>query len=83
MTESAFFVNLICYSNLLLLQDQFLSLFLRHGKVHLVIRYGRGASLIFETTQTYNNGAWIKVEAARALRNGLETGVLRYFYFYL
>ena len=29
------------------------------------------------TTRRYNVGTWIKVEAARALRNGVETGVLR------
>ena len=33
--------------------------------------------MVFVTNQAYNTGEWVKVEAARALRNGVETGVLR------
>ncbi len=54
-----------------------LFVFLRHGKVCLLLRYGPGSSLAFETTKTYNRGAWVSVEAARAVRSGVETGVLR------
>lgn len=50
---------------------------LRYGKIHLVIDYGRHHRLEFESVSTYNSGAWVKVEAARALRNEVETGLLR------
>ena len=33
--------------------------------------------MVFQTSETYNSGGWVKVEAARAERNGVETGVLR------
>ena len=58
-------------------RTQYLSLSLRNGKVHLIISYARQSVLIFESTKTYNGGNWVSVEAARALRNELETGVLR------
>ena len=50
---------------------------LRHGKIHLIIHYDRQNRLEFESVNTYNSGAWVKVEAARAIRNDIETGVLR------
>ncbi len=57
---------------------------LRHGKLRLVICYGPGVStnagnvfIAFETSTTYNSGGWVGVEAARALRNGIETALLR------
>ena len=45
--------------------------------IHLQINYGPSESMVFQTTETYNSGGWVKVEAARAERNGVETGVLR------
>lgn len=60
-----------------LFQRQFLALSLRDGMIHLQINYGPSDSLVFQTTKTYNSGGWVKVEAARAQRNGVETGVLR------
>ena len=41
------------------------------------INYGPEKQLAFLTSNTYNGGIWVKVEAARALRNNVETGVLR------
>ena len=43
----------------------------------LQINYGPSESMVFQTAETYNSGGWVKVEAARAERNGVETGVLR------
>ena len=45
--------------------------------LHLQLNYGPSESMVFQTTETYNSGGWVKVEAARAERNGVETGVLR------
>lgn len=52
-------------------------MYLFHGRVRLVLQYAKGQTLVFETTNTYNGGEWVGVEAARAVRDGLETGVLR------
>ena len=41
------------------------------------LHYGPEKQLAFLTSHTYNGGGWVKVEAARALRNNVETGVLR------
>jgi hypothetical protein len=41
------------------------------------LNYGPEKQLAFLTSNTYNGGGWVKVEAARALRNNVETGVLR------
>jgi len=56
---------------------QFLSIELKRGRVHFIIHYGAGARLEFSSRDTYNSGAWVKIEAGRASRNGKETGVLR------
>ena len=58
-------------------QRQLLALSLRDGMIHLQINYGPSESMVFQTSETYNSGGWVKVEAARAERNGVETGVLR------
>lgn len=51
---------------------------LEGGKVSLVFVYGEGQTLRFITTNTYNSGNWVKLEAARAVRGeSSETGVLR------
>jgi len=56
---------------------QYLSVEIKTGKIYLVINYGNGAKLEFQTKQTYNSGQWVKIEAGRASRGGSETGVLR------
>ena len=58
-------------------QRQLLALSLRDGLIHLQINYGPSESMVFQTRETYNSGGWVRVEAARAERNGVETGVLR------
>ena len=50
---------------------------MRDGHLHLQLSYGPSDSLVFQTANAYNSGGWVKVEAARATRNGVETGVLR------
>ena len=50
---------------------------LKHGRLLLNLNYGAGQNLVFLTENAYNIGDWVKVEAARALRDGAETGVLR------
>eukprot|EP00094_Tigriopus_californicus_P001836 TCALIF_01772-PA protein Name:"Similar to Lama1 Laminin subunit alpha-1 (Mus musculus)" AED:0.11 eAED:0.12 QI:0/0.86/0.58/1/0.95/0.95/24/1780/2877 len=57
--------------------NQYMALTIKHGKVQLQLAYGSGSTLTFETTKTYNSGDWVKVEGARAIRNDAETGVLR------
>jgi len=57
--------------------DQYVALELKEGHLFLTFNYGMGKSMVFVTNHVYNNGEWIKVEAARALRNGVETGILR------
>ena len=47
------------------------------GFVWLVIEYPGNERLVFKSTKTYNSGEWFKIEAARAVRSGTETGVLR------
>ena len=54
-----------------------MALELKNGRLFLTLNYGVGKSMVFVTNHAYNIGDWIKVEAARALRNGVETGVLR------
>ena len=54
-----------------------MTVYLEHGRIFLRLQYGPGRVLTFESSNTYNNGEWVKVEAARALRNDAETGVLR------
>jgi len=44
------------------------------------LKYGPEKEMSFWSTRRYNIGNWVKVEAARALRNGVETGVLRVTY---
>ena len=56
---------------------QYLSTELRNGKVYFKINYGNGVKMEFTSKDTYNSGQWVKIEAGRAFRNGLETGVLR------
>ena len=58
-------------------QRQHLLLELRDGRIFMEINYGPEKQLAFLTSNTYNGGIWVKVEAARALRNNVETGVLR------
>ena len=57
--------------------DQYLALEIKRGHLHLTLNYGHGKRMVFVTKNVFNNGEWVKVEAARALRNGVETGVLR------
>ena len=57
--------------------DQYLALELKKGHLFLTLNYGMGKRMVFVTNHVYNNGEWVKVEAARALRNGVETGILR------
>jgi len=59
------------------INGQYLSTELRNGKVYFKINYGNGVKLEFSSKDTYNSGQWVKIEAGRAFRNGLETGVLR------
>ena len=56
---------------------QYLSTELRNGKVYFKIDYGNGKTMEFTSKDTYNSGQWVKIEAGRASRNDLETGVLR------
>ena len=56
---------------------QHLLLELRDGRIFMELHYGPEKQLAFLTSHTYNGGGWVKVEAARALRNNVETGVLR------
>jgi len=58
-------------------KNQHLALELKNGHLYLTFNYGNGKTLSFVTSNAYNNGEWVKVESARALRNGVETGVLR------
>ena len=57
--------------------DSFAILELRDGRIFMELHYGPEKQLAFLTSHTYNGGGWVKVEAARALRNNVETGVLR------
>ena len=41
------------------------------------LNYGPEKQLSFLTSNTYNGGGWVQAEVARALRNNVETGVLR------
>ena len=41
------------------------------------LNYGPEKQLSFLTSHTYNGGSWVQAEVARALRNNVETGVLR------
>lgn len=50
---------------------------LRDGRIYMELNYGPEKQLAFLTRNTYNGGVWVKIEAARALRNNVETGVLR------
>lgn len=54
-----------------------MSLSMVGGKVMFAVGYGGGRRLQFQTAETYNSGTWVRVEGARAVRNGEETGVLR------
>ncbi len=56
---------------------QYLLVELRDGRIYMELNYGPEKQLSFLTSNTYNGGNWVKVEAARALRNNVETGVLR------
>ena len=58
-------------------EDQYLSLELKAGHLFLTLHYERGKQMVFLTDNMYSNGKWVKVEAARALRNEVETGILR------
>lgn len=62
------------------LQRQHLSLEFREGRIFMNLKYGPEKEMSFWSTRRYNIGNWVKVEAARALRNGVETGVLRVTY---
>ena len=44
---------------------------LRDGRIFMEINYGPEKQLAFLTSNTYNGGVWVKVEAARALRNNV------------
>jgi len=59
------------------LNRQHLVLQLSGGRVNLAINYANETTLEFTSKKTYNSGQWVKVEAGRANRSGLETGVLR------
>ena len=50
---------------------------LQEGMVKFIINYGNNVKLEFSTKNTYNSGQWVKIEAGRAYRKGIETGVLR------
>ena len=50
---------------------------LQEGMVKFIIDYGDNVKLEFSTKNTYNSGQWVKIEAGRAYRKGVETGVLR------
>ena len=60
-----------------------MSVYLEDGRVVLKLKYPSAAAsenlvLDFRTTGSdYADGSWFKVEAARAVRSGTETGVLR------
>ena len=41
------------------------------------LNYAPEKQLSFLTSHTYNGGSWVQAEVARALRNNVETGVLR------
>ena len=58
-------------------QSTYLSLTLQEGLVHLVIKYKGNHYIQFTSDRKYNRGEWFKIEAARAVRSGTETGVLR------
>ena len=60
-----------------------MSVYLEGGRIVLRLKYptpdlAGGGVLEFRTVGSgYADGAWFKVEAARAVRSGTETGVLR------
>ena len=56
---------------------QYFALQLRSGRVNFIINYGPGSRIELTSKNTYNSGAWVKIEAGRADRSGQETGVLR------
>ena len=47
------------------------------GRLYMELNYGPEKQLSFLTSNTYNGGGWVQAEVARALRNNVETGVLR------
>jgi len=53
------------YNSKIYIQDRFITLALRNGRVHFRVDYGGGARLELSTVQKYNTGEWIRVEAAR------------------
>lgn len=50
---------------------------LRDGRLYMELNYGPEKQLAFLSSNTYNGGSWVQAEVARALRNNVETGVLR------
>ena len=57
--------------------EQSMLIQLKDGMVKFSIDYGNNATLQFSSRNTYNSGQWVKIEAGRAYRKGVETGVLR------
>lgn len=56
---------------------------LRGGRVHFRVEYGGGARLELVTSQRYNTGEIVRIEAARFFdrKKRLEKGDLNLFYF--
>ena len=50
---------------------------LRDGRIFMEINYGPEKQLAFLTSNTYNGGVWVKVEAARALRNNVGNYIIK------
>lgn len=61
----------------LYLQDRFITVSLRGGRVHFRVEYGGGARLELMTSQKYNTGELVRIEAARHFdrKKRLERGI--------
>lgn len=58
-------------------QRQHILLEIRDGRLYMELNYGPEKQMAFLSSNTYNGGGWVQAEVARALRNNVETGVLR------